>query len=195
MAVVTFNRLESLNINCQGEVVGNPVYELINTDTNITSTFSLNKDFVLRNDLTLSSAITDPTFLKLSNSIVNKMTLTKIVTPENYPRQFNLEFTTDLKIVYDWETITGEQVTEFQIIGEHKFAYVTSNTRINLNANFCYPGIELVYSGINAYKIFKIYLNNKATFTTTRAQFFNVYFCLENGWQGFIRIPIVRTAE
>lgn len=194
MAVIIAQRYQNINADCQGEIVGNPVYEMINTDTNITETFTLNKNFEIRRDIPLSLFLMENVFKELTNSQFNSMLITKKVTLENYPASREIEFENEtFQIVYDWETTTGEQSTEFVLITDIKLAFVTIIHRSNLNQNFYFPSVQLIGSGINEYKAFKVYLNNKQTFTTTKAQKFNMVMCFADGWQCGIEIPVVRT--
>jgi hypothetical protein len=194
MAIIVAERYQNINANCQGEIVENPVYEMINTDTNITETFTLNKNFEIKPGVKLSSLFMENLFTELTNSQFKSMYITKKVTLENYPARRELEFENEtFQIVYDWETTTGEQSTQFKLVTDLKIAFVTIIHRNLLNQNFYFPSVQLVTSGYDQYKIFNVYLNNKQTFTTTAVQKFNMVMCFADGWQCGIEIPVVRT--
>lgn len=194
MAVIIAQRYENINANCQGEIVGNPVYEMLNTDTNITETFTLNKNFEIKPDVKLSTLIMENVFTELTNSQFNSMLITKKVTLENYPASRELTFENEtFQIIYDWETTTGEQATQFKLLTDIKIAFLTITSRNALESNFCYPSVELITAGYDQYKTFKIYLNNKQTFTTARKQNFYLAICFADGWQCGMQVPVVRT--
>lgn len=194
---VTIQRREKLYGFAMGGYSGLPEIDIINPVTNVVSTIKYNDKYFEfdSNAKTISGFETSlRTGLKyLSNSVWKEVRYLKTLTPENFPLKLDLEFTTDLQIVYDWTTETGEKVFTFTPIGTRKITYINiSALSTALKNNSYYPAIENGATVSTSRRDFKIYLNVKQTFTTTAKQSIKCYLILSDGFEGEITIPVVK---